>query len=103
VPKTGRFTVSPLAAADIRAAFEYLFQRDARAAEQFLNSVSELALKLSSNPRMGRKRLELGETIRSFPVGNYILYYRYSATPLEIVRVLHAARDVTTAWAQIDD
>lgn len=45
-------------------------------------------------PEAGRSRSELQMGLRSFPVGRYLIFYRPSATSVEIVRVLHSARDV---------
>ena len=49
---------------------------------------------LSANPKAGRERSELVSGLRSFPVGNYILYYFETATGLELVRVLSGFRDL---------
>ncbi|WOH80327.1 type II toxin-antitoxin system RelE/ParE family toxin [Bradyrhizobium sp. BEA-2-5] len=34
-------------------------------------------------------------SIRSFPVGNFVLFYEAFRNGVEIVRVLHGARDIT--------
>jgi toxin ParE1/3/4 len=36
--------------------------------------------------------------LRSHPVGNYVIYYREMKTGIEIVRVIHGARDVAKAF-----
>lgn len=51
---------------------------------------------LADNPQAGRERPELGRGIRSFPVGNYIVFYEATACGPKIVRVLHGARDITS-------
>jgi toxin ParE1/3/4 len=33
-------------------------------------------------------------TLRSFPVGNYVIFYREVSEGIEIIRVLHGARDI---------
>ena len=43
---------------------------------------------------MGRARPELAADLRSFPVGNYIIFYRPIEDGVEIVRVLSGARDI---------
>jgi len=45
-------------------------------------------------PEMGRRREELAMHLRSFPVGRYIIFYRSMQEGIEIVRVLHGARDL---------
>ncbi len=43
---------------------------------------------------MGRSRPELGPDLRSFPVGNYMIFYQPLDEGIEIVRIISAARDV---------
>jgi toxin ParE1/3/4 len=44
-------------------------------------------------PLIGRQREELSPRLRSFPVSRYIIFYRPMENGIEIVRVLHGARD----------
>jgi len=49
---------------------------------------------LASFPQMGRSREDLGAELRSFPVKNYLVIYRPVKERIEIVRVVHTARDL---------
>jgi len=49
---------------------------------------------LAENPLAGRVREELAPDVRSFPVGNYLLFYRPTQNGVELIRVLHSARDL---------
>jgi toxin ParE1/3/4 len=49
---------------------------------------------LAQNPMTGRAREELAPKVRSFPVGNYLLFYRPAQDGIELIRVLHGARDL---------
>jgi toxin ParE1/3/4 len=49
---------------------------------------------LADNSKLGRERPELSEHLRSFPEGNYLIFYREWAGRIAIVRVLHGARDL---------
>jgi len=52
-------------------------------------------MKLAQNPGMGHWREELTDKRHRFlMVYSYLIVYRYETTPLQIVRVLHAARDI---------
>lgn len=51
---------------------------------------------LAEFPQAGRERPELGVGIRSRPVQSYVIFYRETPTQLQIVRVVHGARDITT-------
>lgn len=61
-------------------------------------SIMETIEMLSAFPRSGRSRNELGRQMRSFPVRNYVLYYRTTVTKGEIVRVLSGAMDVNAIF-----
>lgn len=47
---------------------------------------------------MGRKRDELVPNLRSFPVGNYLIFYRPINQGIEVLRVLHGARDIPSIF-----
>lgn len=47
---------------------------------------------------MGKACEELQPSIRSFPVGKYILFYRPIEGGIELVRVLHGARDIESLF-----
>lgn len=64
------------------------------AADALLADIEALTVLLLDNPHLGRARPELADTLRNFPVGNYVLFYRLQAYGIELVRVLHGARDL---------
>jgi toxin ParE1/3/4 len=43
---------------------------------------------------MGRSRPELAAGVHSFPVARYVVFYRPASAGVEVVRVLHGARDI---------
>jgi toxin ParE1/3/4 len=50
---------------------------------------------LAENPKAGRERKEFRHDARSFPEGNYLIICRLiSPEDIEILRVLHGARDL---------
>jgi toxin ParE1/3/4 len=50
---------------------------------------------LTDSPQAGRARPELHQDIRSFPIGNYIVFYRVLAEAIDVVRVFNRNRDIT--------
>jgi toxin ParE1/3/4 len=44
---------------------------------------------------MGRKVGELAPNLRSLPVGSYLIFYRPIDDGIQLIRVLHGARDIT--------
>lgn len=63
-------------------------------ADSFLNELYERCLKLGAMPKaypLIPNREE--ESIRRRPYGNYLIFYRISIDNVEILHVLHGARD----------
>jgi toxin ParE1/3/4 len=53
---------------------------------------------IASGPGMGRKVEELAQNLRSFPMGSYLIFYRPIEDGIELIRVLHSARDITPEY-----
>ena len=49
---------------------------------------------LAPQPLMGRSRDELSPGVRSLPFGRYVIFYLPLADGIDVVRVLHSARDI---------
>ncbi len=84
---------SPSARRDLRALFDYIAQDNPAAAKSLLAKLKETCLRIARFPNMGALREDLAPDLRSFPVGNYVVFYRNAEGRIEIVRVLHSARD----------
>ena len=68
-------------------------------ADRLLDRLNDVAQLLVETPCMGVDRPDLSKGLKSFPVGNYILYYREKPSELELVRVLSASRDIDSlSW-----
>lgn len=48
------------------------------------------------NPKAGRARPELAPSLRSFPAGNYIVFYLPIPNGIEVVRVLSGYLDIAS-------
>jgi toxin ParE1/3/4 len=57
---------------------------------------------LARRPKMGRSRPELAPELRSFPVGQYVIFYLPLPKGVDIVRVLHGARDIESILQEDD-
>ncbi|WGV28793.1 type II toxin-antitoxin system RelE/ParE family toxin [Halotia branconii] len=72
-------------------------------ADQFLQKIDSQLKMLASNPGMGKKRDSLASNLRSFPVGNYLIFYRSINQDIEVIRVLHGARDIQSIFEDSED
>jgi toxin ParE1/3/4 len=57
------------------------------------------ALMLAEAPLLGRSRETLAFGMRSFPVGNYLLFYVPAKRGITVVRVLSGYRDLDSLFA----
>ena len=90
-----RFKLSPEAAADIREIWEYIADDSVKAARRVRLQIFDACQRLANNPGIGHTREDLTETTVLFwPVGSYLIIYDPARKPVEIVRVVHGARDI---------
>jgi toxin ParE1/3/4 len=88
------FRLSPAARSDLDEIWFYIAQDDPEAADKFIRAIVSRFPKFAAMPELGRQREELSPRLRSFPVGRYVIFYRPMKNGIEIVRVLHGARDL---------
>ncbi len=87
--------ISAEAEADLESIWMYIAADTPANADRFLDRlVSSLTQTLSTAPLAGRARDEFGEGLRSFPYDSYVAFYRITENAVEIVRVIHGARDL---------
>lgn len=51
---------------------------------------------IAITPGIGRLRKSYGPRIRSYPLGNYLIFYRKEESTVSIMRVFHGARNITS-------
>lgn len=95
-----RILVDPRADRDLDDHFLYLAQRSPKSASRFFNAAQTTFEKLADMPELG----SVGQfshpkltgvrvwQVRGFE--NYLVFYRVVESGIEIIRVLHAARDI---------
>jgi toxin ParE1/3/4 len=83
-----------LAKADLLDIWRHGAEDDISAADRLLDEIDERCRNHDLYPESGRARPELAESLRSSPVGRYIIFYWPVEGGIEVVRVLHGSRDV---------
>lgn len=63
-------------------------------AEHVLDEVTGSMRKLAQMPGMGAMRDELEPGLRSFPVHNYLIFYRAVRGGIQVLHVVHGARNL---------
>lgn len=88
------YRVSAAARMDLEEIWLYIAQDNPDAADRFIRAIISRFPKLAMTPELGRRREELSPRLRSFPLNNYVIFYRPTENGIEIARVLHGARDL---------
>jgi toxin ParE1/3/4 len=96
-----RFRFTAAASQDLREIVEYLAAEGSpEVARRFVQGLTERCQSLADMPGMGRRREELSPGLRSVPEGNYVVFYRPAEDGVQIVRVLHGARDIERIFTE---
>jgi toxin ParE1/3/4 len=85
---------SPQARRDLIEIWNTIAEDNERAADKILDRIEDVLRMLKDNPNAGRSRPELAPELRSFPIVNYMLFYRRNASGVELVRVLSTRLDI---------
>jgi toxin ParE1/3/4 len=84
----------PQARLDLIEIWNFIADDNEAAADRMLDRFEKALRMLSEQPMAGRKRTELAPDLRSFPVGNYILFYLPLQNGVDLVRVLSGYLDI---------
>jgi len=86
--------IRPKALDDLAEIWAYIAEDSHRQANAFAGRIHREFRFLARNPGIGRARPELLASLRSLPVGNYVIFYLPRPRGIEVVRVLPGARDL---------
>jgi len=100
MPAVPPVTRRPLAAADILDIWDHIAEDSLDRADRWVDKLDEKFGILATQPLMGRAREELAADLRSFPFGRYVIFYMPVQDGIDVVRVLHSARDVEAAFGE---
>ena len=88
-------TFSEVAEADLLDIAEFIARDNPIAAREWVDAVRQRCHLLSQHPLMGESRPGFGVAgCRSISVGLYVIFFRPSASGVEIARILHGSRDL---------
>ncbi len=65
-----------------------------RQMDDYSDRLEQAFVTIGSNPDIGRRRDALRPGLRSFPVGQHVLFYRVDGRDVTVVRIPHAKQDV---------
>jgi antitoxin ParD1/3/4/toxin ParE1/3/4 len=90
-----RYVLTSAAEDDLRNILEFLIVESPSAARRVLDALQDAMRLLADRPGLGHRRTDLAdEALRFWPVFSYLVIYRSDTVPVQVVRILHGARDV---------
>src|SRR5215204_4818358 len=91
------YHLTPAAEHDLFEIWAYIAADNIEAADCLEAEVFDACVRLAERPHLGHFRRDLTDKpVRFFPVrGTYLIVYDPATEPLEVIRILHGARDVT--------
>ena len=87
------FKLTPLARNDLQDIRSYIAADNPAAATKHLQILKEKCQQLADSPGLGVKH-ENYCGLQKFPVGRYLIFYRPTVAGIEVIRILHSARDI---------
>ena len=93
-----RFRLTAAAENDLLSIWDYIAQDHPTAATHQLRRIEDQCQRLANHPQMGPARPDIAPELRYFPVGSYLILYRILPDAIEVVRVLHGARDISALF-----
>ena len=93
-----QFRLTSQAQSDLDDIWLFIAEDNTKAADSILDLLLSKFITIATQPSIGRSRDELRPGIRGFPVGHYVIFYRNTPEYIEIIRVLHGARDIENVF-----
>lgn len=89
-----RVRVSPQAETDLEENWLTIALESPSAADRLLRRIATKFERLAEFPDMGAPKPDIAPTARILVEGNYLILYEPTADGVEVVRVIHGARDL---------
>jgi toxin ParE1/3/4 len=93
-----KIVLTPQARADLVDIWAYIAVDNMKAADGVLTSINDRIDMLADSPEIGHRRDEISAGLRSFPESKYVIFYRPIRDSIQIIRILHGARDIETIF-----
>jgi toxin ParE1/3/4 len=85
---------SPQTEIDLTSIYNFIAHDSPGTANTWLERIESTFDMLAEMPHGGRARDDLMPGLRSFPVGNYIIFYQPVPDGVVVIRVMHGHQDI---------
>ncbi|MDZ8107589.1 MAG: type II toxin-antitoxin system RelE/ParE family toxin [Nostoc sp. DedQUE12a] len=97
-----RYVLTIPAKQDLKKINRYIIRYNPDAARRFNEKIKQQCKLLADFPNMGRSCENLGSGLRSFPVEDYLIFYRPIDGGVEVTRILSGYQDLETIFSSDD-
>jgi len=86
----------PEAEEDLFHIWRYVFEesKSLKAADGIVDSIDDMCQLYAKQPTLGELRHDLAALVRCFPVGKYVVFYVPRDAGIEVIQIVHGARDI---------
>ncbi|HEV2763328.1 MAG TPA: type II toxin-antitoxin system RelE/ParE family toxin [Pyrinomonadaceae bacterium] len=95
--------IAAAAEEDLKEIWVYVAEHNPEAAHRLIKDITRRFAVLREHPQMGREQNKLLVNLRSLAVRNYVIFYQPFEGGIEILRVLHASRDIESVFERFLD
>lgn len=95
-----RYIIAESANSDIEGILETIIPENENAAWEWYFALHKKFETLARTPRIGRVRDDLLPNLHMFPYGNYLIFYDAVPGGIQVVHIVHGARDVSRVFIQ---
>jgi toxin ParE1/3/4 len=95
-----KLRLTPEAKADLEGIGDRIAERNPMRAVTYVQELRERASRIGEFPHAGPPRPQWGEGIRITVHGKYLIVYRVRDETVQVLRVVHGARDLDTLFEE---
>lgn len=88
----------PRALFDLAEIWSYIAEDSVINADRLATRIDKAFTLLARRPGLGRPRPEIYPNLRSFVIHKYVVFYLPLTNGIDVIRVLHGARDIETVF-----
>jgi len=93
-----RYELAGPAQQDLREIGAYIARDSLATALRVVETLESKCQRLAETPGIGRRREEIAPELRSFTMSPYLIFYREIEDGIQVLRVLHGARDIDESF-----
>jgi plasmid stabilization system protein ParE len=97
-----KYLVTLPARDDLAGIWDYIAEQSSfDRADYVLEKLFDVMARIADSPGLGHPRTDIvDETLRVYRVFSYLVIYRQDSSPIQIVRVIHGARDIQAIFGE---